>query len=68
MVSMNQNQVIARVRGEVERAGSIRALAREWGVTHAYLCMVLSGKKPPGDKVLKLLGLRKVETVTYIAR
>lgn len=65
---MDEKQVIERVRKEVGRAGSIRALAREWGVTPSYICDLLNGRRAPGGKILGPLGLRMVKTVTYTAR
>lgn len=65
---MNEKQVVERVRKEVKRAGSIRALAREWNVTSAYLSFILSGRRSPGPKVLHMLGLKRVESITYTAR
>lgn len=62
---MTEAQVIERIRKEADRAGSLRALAREWGVTHNYLSFVTRGIQPPGPTVLKKLGLRRVKTVRY---
>ena len=64
---MNESQVIDRVRREVERAGSMRALAREWGVSPPYLSDVLNRRRTPGPSVLVPLGLRRVRKVTYEA-
>lgn len=56
--------VRARVRVAVARAGSLRALAREWGVSPAWLSEYLAGDSPPGPAILGALGLRRV--VTYV--
>ena len=39
------------------------ALAREIGVKPPHLCEVLKGRKPPGIKIRKFLGIEK--QVTY---
>ena len=41
-------------------AGSTQsALAKQIGITRQYLSMILSGERPPGQKVLDFLGLRE---------
>lgn len=65
---MDEQQVIERIKREVKRAGSYRALGREWGITPPYICDLIHGRRSPGAKVLKALGLRKIKTVTYTAR
>jgi transcriptional regulator with XRE-family HTH domain len=50
-----------RLKGRMQKE-----LAAELGVTPAFLCMVLKGKRPPGRKILRALGMRKV--VSYEAR
>lgn len=53
-------QVLKMVRSEVERAGSQRALAREWGISVAYLSDVLRGNRHPGPSICGPLGLKPV--------
>lgn len=65
---MTEKQVVALIRKEVERAGTIRAAALSWGVTPAYVSFILSGDRKPGEKILKAMGLRRVKAVTYTAR
>lgn len=65
---MTEQQVIQRVKKEIERVGSLRGLAREWGVTPSYLCDIVNGRRAPGPKILTPLGLRWVKTVSYVAR
>ena len=52
--------VIRLLRSEIARAGSQTAWAEKAGVERTYLNAVLSGRKPPGGKVITALGLRKV--------
>jgi len=43
---------------------SQRELAREMGISAAYLTDLYKGRRAPGDKVLSYLGLEKVVTYT----
>jgi hypothetical protein len=45
--------------------GNRSAMARRWGITKAYLSDVLNGRRGAGPAVLRMLGVRKVVTVTY---
>ena len=53
------------VEGLVVGAGSMRALAREWGMSPAYLGDFLNGRRGPGPQILKPLGLVQVVTIEY---
>jgi transcriptional regulator with XRE-family HTH domain len=47
---------------------SLRVLAKESGVSHSYLSQVISGKRPPSDRVLTILltnGLLKNNNLQY---
>lgn len=39
-------------------------LARQLGVSEAYLCQVLKGRRNAGPKLLRALGLERVEEVS----
>lgn len=54
------------LRGAVRVIGTQRAAAHRWRVSEAYLCDVLHGRRQPGPKLLKALGLRR--HVTYHSR
>lgn len=40
-------------------------MAREIGVSLPYVVAVLNGRKRPSDKLLRLVGLKRVIKVTY---
>ena len=40
------------------RAGNLRNLGKEWGISHAYISDVINGKKDPRALILARLGLR----------
>lgn len=46
--------IAKRLRGTTQRA-----LAAELGVSAAYICDILKGKRNPGDKILRPLGLSR---------
>ncbi len=62
---MTESEVVALVRIAIAKAGSIRALGRQWGVTPSYLCDLRDGRRAPGPKILDQLGLKRVKVVTY---
>ena len=58
--SITQPQVVDLIRGHASQAGGVRALARQWRCSEAYISLILSGRRSPGRLVLKRLGLRKL--------
>lgn len=54
-------EVLARLREACAAAGGQNRWARENGLQYQYVSNVLHGRKPPSDRVLKPLGLRRVE-------
>ncbi|CAO4181112.1 HTH cro/C1-type domain-containing protein [Methylorubrum populi] len=49
--------VLDELRAAVERAPSAARWARRHGVGPGYLADVLSGRRPPGAKILSALGI-----------
>lgn len=49
-----------KLRQWAERLGSQRALAKHLGVSEPYLSDVIHGRRDPGPKLLKALGLDRV--------
>ena len=54
---MRQTQVLARIEAAVNAAGTAKTLALAWGVSQPYLSDVRAGKRAPGPKILRHLGL-----------
>ncbi len=50
---------------EVDKAGSIRALARKIGITDVYIGDVLNRGKAPGQKIQAYLGITRHEKTWY---
>jgi hypothetical protein len=67
MKTMTEDQVIALLRAECDRAGSIRAWGRRHGASAMYVSKVLRGQQAPGPSICRPLGLiREIkQTVTY---
>jgi len=62
---MGEAGVIELVRKEIKRAGSLRALAREWSVSPCYISDTCNGRRAPGPAILEPLGLERRTIVTY---
>ncbi len=55
----NADQVRERLRKDIERLGSQKALAEAIGIGAPYLSDVLKGNRDPGPSILKFYGLRE---------
>jgi lambda repressor-like predicted transcriptional regulator len=62
---MTEAEVRVIVGAAIHKAGSLRALAKEWGVSPPMLSDVMTGRRGPGPKILNHLKLVRVVTVTY---
>lgn len=63
---LTEDDVRAIVEPLIVKAGSMRALAKEWNMSPAYLGDFLNGRRGPGPQILKPLGLVQVVTVRYV--
>jgi hypothetical protein len=59
-VALYQNDVIRLLRSEVKRAGGQKEWARKSGVAPSMVSMVLSGDRPPNEKIIRALKLRRI--------
>lgn len=48
------------LKSRADQAGGARALARAWMLSNVYISAVINGDKPPGESILRKLGLREV--------
>jgi hypothetical protein len=62
---VTESEVRAKVEAEVQRAGSMRALAREWNMSVSYLSDFLNHRRGPGPQILDPLGLVQRVAVSY---
>ena len=61
---MTRDELVKLLQRRVQTAGTQAALAKELGITAAYLGDVLNGKREPGPTLLNALGFRRV--ITYV--
>jgi len=58
----------AEIRRQIARRfkkyGSIQAFCTQHGLSHSYVSDVLNGRRPPGAKMQRALGIKRV--VAYI--
>lgn len=59
--SMTRKAVQQHLQRLVSDSGDQKSVAEQLGVSTTYLSEVLRGTKLPGPKILKALGLRRVE-------
>ena len=52
--------VIALLRSKVKRAGGQAAWSKKTGINRTELCMVLTGRRLPSKKIIRVLELRTV--------
>ena len=60
-----ERHVALMVKDKIKAAGSLRALAKEWGVSPSHLSDVVNGRRGPGPMLLSKLGLEKQVTVSF---
>jgi hypothetical protein len=60
MRALDQNDVVRLLRLEVKRAGGQQEWARKNGVAPSMISMVLSGERPPNEKIISALKLRRI--------
>jgi hypothetical protein len=57
---LDQKDVVRLLRLEVNRAGSQKKWAKKIGVTQSLISMVLSGDRPPNNKIISALKLHRL--------
>lgn len=63
---MTEDQALRLIEAQIDkRFGSVAQLAREAGVSRQLLSLVFARRRAIPDKVLDLVGLERVTTVTY---
>lgn len=59
-------EVRAALQQAVDQVGSQRTYASSIGISQAYLADVLNSRRAAGDKILAVLGLRRVAVVVAL--
>jgi DNA-binding phage protein len=60
VLAFNDHEVVQLLRAAIAREKNQTAYARRHGLERTGLNMILRGKRPVSDAVMKALGLRKV--------
>ena len=58
---LNKDDALDLLRGEIEKAGSQSAFARQTGIHRTALSAILNGRKGLQPKILAALGLKRIE-------
>lgn len=61
---LGRAEVRGVLRNAIADAGSLRAFARQHGISAAYVSDVMNWKREPGPKVLGALGLKQLRFTT----
>jgi len=68
MVSMSRNRTtedVTELLAELQGDRTLTRFAEDLRVSKAYLSMVMSGSKPPSEKLLKRAGIRRTIKINY---
>ena len=57
---MTIEEVLARLDLQIERAGGVRAFARQVGVSPQFVSAVRGRNTPPSDRLLAAIGVRRI--------
>ena len=68
MLALDQNDLIRLLRSEVKRAGGQKEWARKSGVAPSMISMVLTGDRPPNEKIIRALKLCRVVIFERVRR
>jgi DNA-binding phage protein len=60
VLAFDDADVVRLLKAAIEREGNQAAYARRYGIERTGLNMILTGKRPVNDTVIKTLGLRKI--------
>ena len=66
MKYFTEKQALAEFKRAVEKAGGIRAFARDHSLSAAYVSDITLGRRSLSERVLKIIRLEKWVIVNYI--
>lgn len=64
VIPASVGEVRTILRAKIEQAGSLRQAAKQLGITAAYLCDIIHGRRAPGPRIAQALGFRREVRVT----
>ena len=59
---ISSREVLDRIAARIRVAGSQKAAAAALGISAQYLTDILNGRREPGPKMLKALGLERISS------
>lgn len=65
MTRSRTTEDVSELLGEIQGDRTLTKFAQDLRVSKAYLSMVMSGNKPPSEKLLKRAGIRKTVKINY---
>jgi len=65
MSSSRTSEDVAELLKEIQGERTLTKFAEDLRVSKAYLSMVMSGNKPPSEKLLKRAGIRRSIRINY---
>lgn len=65
MVGNRTSEDISGLLKEIQGERTLTRFAEDLRVSKAYLSMVMSGGKPPSEKLLKRAGIRRTVKINY---
>jgi transcriptional regulator with XRE-family HTH domain len=65
MTRGKMSEDVTELLGELKGERTLTQFAEDLRVSKAYLSMVMSGNKPPSEKLLKRAGIRKTVKINY---
>ena len=65
MVSSRASEDVAELLKELQGGRTLTKFAEDLRVSKAYLSRVMSGGKPPSEKLLKRAGIRRTIRINY---
>lgn len=64
-MKVSEQDVIRHLRAAIEESGSQSRFAAKHGFSKQYVSLVLSGDRTPSERLLAVLGIRRVLEVSY---
>jgi len=65
MVHSRTSEDVSELLQEIQGDRTLTKFAEDLRVSKAYLSMVMSGSKPPSEKLLKRAGIRRTVKINY---
>lgn len=61
---LDERRMRLRIAALTRKYRSQKVAAKKWGISEAYLCDILQGRRAPGAKILAAIGYQRVTSYT----